>query len=332
MTVTAAAPSEAVAPPEHRPAYPPVAVFASVMGVAGLGLAWRIAATAFGWPAVIGEAMLAAGALLFVGLSLVYASKAVRAPSLVVAEYRDAATSSYFGTIVISISLLAVAAIPYSRGLATVLWLIGVIAGAALLVALLGSWIVDRVPTAKVTPAWFIPVVGNAATAYAGVGLGYPQVAWASFAFAVLCWLTLQPLIFYRLLFAEPLPPRAAPSLAVLVSSPAVLGSAWFLLTGGTGGPVFSILTFKAVFMALLVGRLWKMARGMVFSVAAWGYTFPAAALASVLLRYYLSAPSAASAVLADVALAIATLVVAVVSVLSLRAIVRDATVARAAA
>lgn len=309
-----AVPASAPAP---RAAYPPVGVFASVMGIAALGLAWRAADPVLHTPAAVGEGLLVLAALVFVILAFVYVTKSVRAPSLVRAEYADAANSSHFGTPIIAISLLAAAAVPYSIALATALWVVAVVSGAGLLLALVGSWISGPVPTAKITPAWFIPVVGNATTAYAGTALGHDHVAWASFAIAVIFWLALQPLVFYRLIFAEPLPPRAAPSLGVLVSSPAVMASAFFELTGG-GGPAFAILLFAAVFFALLVVRLWPMTKGMGFSITAWGYTFPSAALAGSLVRYHASVPGPVSAILAQIGLAVATAIAAFVAARSL--------------
>ena len=308
---------ERPAPQPSFGGYPPTAVFASVMGFASVGLAWRFAADSLAVPAIIGEAILVNASLLFVVLAVLYSRKLIYASHLVRSEYHDASSSSYFGTIVIAISLLAYAAIPYSRVLGTVLWAISAISGAVLLLALLGNWIVDEVKTVQITPLWFTPIVGNATTAYAASALGYREIGIASFAFASLCWLTIQPLVFYRLHFAEPLPARAAPSLAILVSSPAVLATAWYQLTGG-GGIVFDILVFKALFLAALVVRLRKMARGMGFAVSAWSYSFPAGALAGALLRYHVSVPGALTFVLAVLGLALATAIVIFVAIRSL--------------
>ena len=307
-----------------RPAHPPTAAFAAVMGMASVGLAWRFAALSLGAPALIGETILGLATLVFVVLAGLFLRKVLLASDLVRKEYADAASSSYFGTIVIAVSLLAYAAIPYSRTLGTVLWAIAAISGAGLMLALLANWIVDDVKIAQITPLWFIPVVGNATTAYAASALGYHEIGIASFAFAVLCWLTIQPLVFYRLNFAEPLPARAAPSLALLVSSPAVLATAWYDLTGG-GGIVFSILVFKALFLAALVVRLRKMARGIGFSVSAWAYTFPAGALAGALLRYHVAVPGTATAILAVLGLALATAIVAYVAARSTVDLLRPA-------
>jgi tellurite resistance protein TehA-like permease len=121
----------------------------------------------------------------------------------------------------------------YSRSIAIVLWFLAAFGGAALLVDLLGHWIERGIKDFELTPALFIPVVGNATSVYAAVLLGLSEFAWASFAFAVLCWLTLGPQTMYRLLVVElRLPRKMAPPLAVLVSSATVLARAWYLLRG----------------------------------------------------------------------------------------------------
>ncbi|MDB5093736.1 MAG: C4-dicarboxylate transporter [Candidatus Eremiobacteraeota bacterium] len=304
----------------------PTASFASVMGIAGLGLAWREAATAQGLPAGIGEWIIAVSAVIFVALLVVWAARARANPQEIEAEQHSAITASYLGTITISCSLLAAGALPYSRVLATVLWAIGAFGGAALLIYLLGRWIEGGIKAAELTPALFIPVVGNATSVYAAVPLGYGELGWASFAFALLCWLTLGPLTMYRLMVTEPrLPRKMAPQLAVMVSSPAVMASAWYLLAG-SADPAFKILAFKALFFALLTARLWKMAWGEPFSAAMWGYTFPTAALAGAFERAAASSPSALYAALATATLAVATIIVVLCAAWTVRGWIRQFT------
>ena len=280
------------------------------MGITGLGLAWRIAAKAQHQPAFIGEWICAAGAALFATLLVLWLRRTSTHPREVRTESAVAISASYFGAIVISISLLAAAAVPYSHALAFALWLAAAVGGAALLIYLLGRWIEQGIKDFELTPAIFIPVVGNATSVYAAVPLGLSELGWASFSFALLCWLTLGPLIMYRLLVTEPrLPRKMAPQLAVLVSSPAVLASSWFTLTGTAEG-VFKIFAFKALFFALLTVRLWRMAWGEPYNVAMWGWTFPAAALAGTLERASLAFDSPLYHGLAASTLALATLTV----------------------
>jgi len=291
----------------------PTASFASVMGVAGLALAWQAAAKAQGAPPLIGTWLMIISAAVFAILLVVWLARVVAKPDEVRAETRSAITASYLGAITISLSLLAAGAIPYSRHLAFVLWAISAFGGAALLLYLLGRWIQYGIKDSELTPALFIPVVGNATTIYAAVPLGFSEIGWASFSFALLCWLTLLPITMYRLFVIEPrLPRRMAPQLAVLVSSPAVMASAWFVLSGGVMDAPFRILAFKALFFAILTVRLWKMAAGEPFNVGWWGWTFPAAALAGAFERAALAMPSPLYETLAAITLAAATVIVAV--------------------
>ena len=262
-------------------------------------------------------------AFVFGILLVVWVARVIARPHEIEAEHNVAITASYFGTITISCSLLAAGALPYSRVVATVLWAIAAFGGAALLIYLLGRWIERGIKDYELTPALFIPVVGNATAAYAAVPLGYTELGWASFAFALLCWLTLGPITMYRLMVTEPrLPRKMAPQLAVLVSSPAVMASAWYVLTG-SADPVFKILAFKALFFAFLVLRLWKMAWGEPFNVAMWGYTFPAAALAGAFVRAALVIPSPFYGELAAATLGVATLIVGACAVWTLRGWIR---------
>jgi tellurite resistance protein len=291
----------------------PTASFASVMGIAALGLAWETAVRAQGAPAFIGSWLMVISAAVFAILLVVWLARVAAKPDEVRAETRSAITASYFGTITISLSLLAAGAIPYSRPLAFVLWFIAAFGGAALLIYLLGRWIEYGIKDFELTPALFIPVVGNATTIYAAVPLGLAEIGWASFSFALLCWLTLLPITMYRLFVTEPrLPRRMAPQLAVMVSSPAVMASAWFVLSGGAMDAAFRILAYKALFFAILTVRLWKMAWGEPFNTAWWGWTFPAAALAGAFERAALAMPSPLYNALAAITLAAATLIVAV--------------------
>jgi tellurite resistance protein len=284
------------------------------MGTAGLGLAWRLAAKAQHVPAFIGEWISAASATLFIALFVVWLLRMYSHPREVHTESTVAISASYFGAIVISVSLLGAIAVPYSHPLAFALWLAAAAGGAALLIYLLGRWIEHGIKDFELTPAIFIPVVGNATSVYAAVPLGLSELGWASFSFALLCWLTLGPLIMYRLLVIEPrLPRKMAPQLAVLVSSPAVLASSWYTLTG-TADAVFKIFAFKALFFAFLTVRLWKMAWGEPYNVAMWGWTFPAAALAGTLERASLALGSPLYQLLAAGSLALATLTVAACS------------------
>ena len=121
--VTTAAPNTATA--GNWIARLPVALFGSVLGIGGLGLAWRSTARVFNTPAIIGETMLILAAVVFAVLAVLYATKLVRATGAVRDELLHPGQSSFFGTITISFTLLASAALPWSPSIAEILWAVG---------------------------------------------------------------------------------------------------------------------------------------------------------------------------------------------------------------
>jgi tellurite resistance protein len=296
---------------------PPIALFGSVMGIASLGLGWRIAAPALGVPLVIGESIIALALALFVWLAIRYIIKMVRSPQSVRAEFDNPVMASYFGTVTISLSLFAIACVVYSHIFATIVWAIAAIASVVLLCTLLARWITQPRTLLQMTPALFIPITGNAVAVYAAVPLGYIDFAWPLFAIAVMTWLTVQPLAFYRMFFAEPIPVQMAPQMALLVSSPAVFASAWFTIVGGLDG-LFRMFAYYALFLGIIVIITTQRTPKAAYSHALWGYTFPAAAVAGAFLRYALAVTSPLTLTLAWVTLSAATLIVAVVGVRSL--------------
>jgi tellurite resistance protein len=159
----------------------PLASFGSVIGIAGLGLAWRLAAKAQQAPAIIGESTILASAVLFVALLSAWLMRVSVQPREICTETEVAITASYLGAIVISVSLFAAAAVPYTRPLAFVLWMAASVGGVGLLLYLLGRWIEHGIEGFQLTPAIFIPVVGNATCVYAAVPLGMSEFGWASF-------------------------------------------------------------------------------------------------------------------------------------------------------
>ena len=66
----------------------PPAIFPSIMGFLGLGIAWRRAVAAYPVPAGIGEALLGAGVILFAFAAIAYGSKIARRPAVLAEELR----------------------------------------------------------------------------------------------------------------------------------------------------------------------------------------------------------------------------------------------------
>ena len=83
----------------------PINLFASVMGITGLSLAWREATRTIGLPALPGEYVGWLGTSIFLSLALGYAFKWHRHPATVAAEFAHPVQSNFFATVAIGLLL-----------------------------------------------------------------------------------------------------------------------------------------------------------------------------------------------------------------------------------
>lgn len=293
----------------------PVPLFAVVMGVTGLGIAWRKAADVGGAPLAVGEGILALAAVLFVAITGLYGLKAIRHFAAVRAEFSHPVRASFFPAFSIALILLSVAALPHDRGLATGLWALGAVLHLALTVTLLKRWILQETQLAHSNPAWFIPIVGNILVPLPGVALGYTEASWFAFSVGVVFWLVLMTILLYRIVFHPPLPNKILPTLFIFLAPPSVGYLSYMALTGGVPDPFARVLVYNALFTALLLLAMAPTFLKVRFAVSWWAFTFPSAALAVAVLDYASRAASATLMSLAWVLLAVATAIVATVFV-----------------
>ncbi len=269
--------------PDRQPrlAHLPVTFFATVMGVAGLGLAWMRAAALLGAPAWVGEWIFWAALVLDAVVLVAYGAKAVRHRAAVRHELHHPIRLAFIPTVTIAFLLLATAGQEVATELAMVLWWIGAIGQLGVTLYVMTAWISrETFSTKHVNPAWFIPVVGLVVVPLAGVRFAPVDVSWFCFSVGVLFWLAMLPMVLGRLFTHEhPVPNQLLPTLAVLIAPPSVAFLSWLKLTGGEIDVVAHLLFDVAVFFALLfaaqVGRL----RRIPFFLSWWAYSFPLAAL-----------------------------------------------------
>jgi tellurite resistance protein len=318
----------ATAPPSPITSAPwfarlPVAIFGSVLGIAGLGIAWRTTARVFNAPAMIGESLLLIAAVLFGLLLVLYLIKLVRAPAAVQTEFLHPGLSSFFGTLTIAFTLIAAAALPWSAAVAEVLWAVGTALQAILVVGVFGNWIARPMTLDHVHPGWFILMVGIVVGAPVGVALGHIDVSWACLSLGCLSAAVLYPLILFRLFFHEPLPPALRPTLFILIAPPPLIFLAELNLMHGAFDAFGLIVFFAGLFFAAVVLSRPRLFFGLPFAVSWWAYTFPLDALTIATLNYHEHAGHPVSAALALALLMITTVIVALVATRSLIALSR---------
>ena len=145
------------------------------MGLMGLSLATRAAERAFDMPIVASPWVLYASCAVLAGIFLGYAAKALTHPAEVRAEWNHPVRIAFFPVMSISLLLLAAALLEPFPKLAHAIWLVGTVAQGALALSVISAWIGRRpFQTGQLTPAWFIPAVGNVIVPMAGARLSMP--------------------------------------------------------------------------------------------------------------------------------------------------------------
>lgn len=301
----------------------PVSWFATVMGLSGFTIAWTRAGQVFNVPAWIGNGLLALTILSFIVLTLIYLAKIIRFGPAVAAELDHPIKLSFFPTFSISLILLSIALLHLSPSLSKGLWTVGTTLHLLFTLYVLSVWFNHtKFQIQHMNPAWFIPIVGNILVPIAGVHHYSPEFSWFFFSIGLTFWLVLLSIIYYRVIFHDPLPARLVPTLFILIAPPAVGFISWIQLAGNLDA-FGRILYYAALFLTLmLLSQVSRFTR-LKFFLSWWAYSFPMAAvtIASFImleqtgLRFF--------AVLSAVFLALLTLIIAALLVKTAQAVRR---------
>jgi tellurite resistance protein len=301
-----------------------ITFFATVMGLAGLSLALHQAELFFGWSHGLSIAALVATVADFVLISLLYLMKVLRFPGALRSEWNHPVKLAFFPAISISLLLIATAMRPVSMEAAKVFWIVGAILQGGLTLAVISGWISHRpFQPVHISPAWFIPAVGNIVAPVAGVSLGYIELSWLFFSAGVLFWLVLLTLVMNRLIFHDPLPARLLPTLVILIAPPAVGMLAWLQLNGGVIDPLARIFFYGAIVFAAIIAVQSPGFAKLPFALSWWALSFPVAALTIATFRYAALTTSVVHGWLAVCFLVILLLIVAGLVLRTLQATLR---------
>jgi hypothetical protein len=149
----------------------PPAIFPVIMGLFGLGLAWRRAAASLGAPADAGEAILGAVTLLFLFATLAYVAKMLRRPKVVADDLRILPGRAGLAAGVLCVYLLSMTALPYDAGAARMILDAGLALHTAFVVLLLYVFATGPAAQRRVTPVWHLSFVGFIIAALAATGV-----------------------------------------------------------------------------------------------------------------------------------------------------------------
>lgn len=274
----------------------PASFFGMVLGLSGLGQAWRLAHRLWGTAAVIGEALLLLAGIVWLSLLLAYLLQAWRKPGVVVAEFRHPVQGSTPALLAVSTLLMVMAVQPYSHTFAWGLALAGM--GWHLLFALwhTGSLWQGGREAGSTLPAIYLPTVAGNFTSAAALGaLGHADWGWLFLGAGMFSWFALESLIFQRLWQAPPVPAPQRPLIGIQFAPPLVCAMAWLMLEP-TGHDHWLLMLWGYGLFQLLLGiRLWRWLGEQPFAPSYWAYTFGIASATVVGLKLALAGIAAAT-------------------------------------
>ncbi|HID46508.1 MAG TPA: C4-dicarboxylate ABC transporter [Chromatiaceae bacterium] len=265
----------------------PVSFFSMIMGMAGLTIAWEKAHRTLGLGSQLAHSLILVTCSIFVVLLLIYSTKVLRYRQAVSEELHHPVKLNFFPSVSISLLLISIALLPIAPGIAEVLWITGVGLHFVITLYVMRVWIHhEHFEIHHINPAWFIPVVGNVLVPIAGTHLGYYEISWFFFSIGMVFWVVLFTIIFYRVLFHQPMPAKLLPTLFILIAPPAVGFLSYTALTVELDA-FGRVLYFAALFLTILLITQIGYFTKLKFFLSWWAYSFPLAAITIATLRMF---------------------------------------------
>ena len=287
--------------------------YALVMGLSGLSLAWHRAVPLMGEMAGA-VSMLVGGfaALVFVVLAIATVVRGRRYPEAWAEDRRHPVRHTFIAALPIAVILLATVgvAIAGPQPLLAALWWAGSLAQLFVTWWVLSRWwrpaAQGGLQWAGLTPALFIPIVGNVLVPLAGVPLGHTAWSAAQFGIGVMFWPLVNVLLVVRIAQQGMWPERMLPTTFIFIAPPAVVGLG--LLQFGAPVLLGWVLWGMAMFAFVWAGALAPRIAKLPFGLPHWGMSFPLAAMAAFTLR--LAEPGTPMVFLGMALLALASIVI----------------------
>jgi tellurite resistance protein len=299
---------------ENKLKYMPVAFFAVVMGLSGLSVAWRKAGASLPWAEQVSLMIMALAIGIFIVLLGFFFARLAAYTELVASELSHPMHMNFYPAISICLLLISIMLLRDYPSLAEPLWIMGAALHFIFTLFVISTWIHHaHFEITHINPAWFIPAVGNVLVPVAGAQLGFLEISWFFFSVGIFFWIILMPIVFYRMLFHEPLPGRLLPTLFIMIAPPTV-GLISYIGLGGEYGDFARMLYYIGLFLTFL---LLSQARRFVrldFFLSWWAYSFPLAAVTIATFLMHELSGALFFLYLAYVFLAIASLVIAILA------------------
>ncbi|HAK47200.1 MAG TPA: C4-dicarboxylate ABC transporter [Spirochaeta sp.] len=228
--------------------------------------------------------------VLFILVLILFFIKFIRFKSEVKAEFNNPGKMSFFPTISISLILLSNIFLEINKQISLYLWIIGTVVHLVFTLIILTRWFHhDVFKIQHMSPAWFIPIVGNMLVPIGGTAHGFIELSWFFFSIGIVFWILLLSVFLNRIVFHNPLPEKLLPTFFIIIAPPAIGFISLIKLTGSFS-PFGKILYYISIFFFVLLVFQVNYFRKIKFYMSWWAYTFPiSAVIISSVLMYHMS-------------------------------------------
>ena len=294
-----------------------------------LDSSWQGAVAPFLWWEAYGFAVLAV--VIFALLLVCYGAQMLYHFNAFKADLKHQVKINFLSSIPISMLIIVAFWSDLSSGV-DVLWqgILGLFYVASALQLILSLyvmsfWFKESMKTALLSPAWFIPIVGNLIVPLSGGLINAPKELLLFF-FSIGCffWILLSAMIMQRLIFEQSLESKFIPTLFIFIAPPSIFVVDFHSLFGFHNA--LSFVGFNvALFFVLLLLSLGNIFTKLNFAPSWWAFTFPLCAFGIASFDLYMIDFKCFYGLLGILGLVMAFFAVVFISYKTLRAVVSGA-------
>lgn len=260
----------------------PAGYFGMVLGIIGMGFAWRYASTIWPVSRAIGDGLVILAMVIWALLAVAFISRALRFPHSVLQEMRHPVASSFVSLFSATTMLVSIGFVPWLRSLSLALFSLGVVLQLAYSAwQSAGLWRGQHHGEAT-TPGLYLPTVANNfISAMACGALGFNDAGLVFLGAGIFSWLSLEPVILQRLRSDGELPTAMRTSLGIQLAPALVACSAWLSVNGGEADTFAKLLFGYGLLQLLFMLRLMPWYLRQPFNASFWSFSFGISALAT---------------------------------------------------
>ena len=184
-------------------------------------------------------------------------------------------TGSILPTISMTIMVLSTTINKYSFKLGLTFWVLGIIIHLCFLLTFL-FFRIREFKLHHMIPSWFVPPVGIIVSAVTFPNLNsLLPLTYFLMLFGITTYLTLLPLMLYRIIFETVIPKNTEPTLAIFAAPPSISLAGYLTISSQPDIVVISILSSVSIFMTALVYLFFLKSLFRSFHPSYAAFTFP---------------------------------------------------------